>query len=134
MGNQYISVETAVLAAADTPIEMLALGNIAAVDRIVEAGKTRIKRAWVCFAADGAAVGGGVGWVTLAGEGIGRSAVALPAGGYGGTLITTGGQSVILFELADLDIPVVSGSAITFNAQLNLDLGDVSVLITLEIE
>jgi hypothetical protein len=134
MGNQYMTVETAALAAADTPIPMVDRGGAVAVDRIVEAGRIRIKRAWVCFAADGAALGGGVAWVTLAGDGIGRSAIALPIGGYGGTLVTSDGEHISMFELKDLDIPVVAGSAITLNAEMNLDVGTASVIITLEIE
>lgn len=134
MARQYMTVETAGLVAADAEIAMVALGAEVAEDRQVESDKTRIRRAWICFAADGAAVGAGVAWVRLSGAGVNRNEVKLPAGGYGGTLITTGGQSVLMFELNNLDIPVKAGSQITFNAQMNLDLGTCSMLVTLEIE
>lgn len=129
-----MTLETAALAAVDDEVAMVALGAEAAESRAVEAGKTRIRRAWVCLAADGAAVGAAVAWIRLSGAGIDQSEVKLPVGGYGGTLITTTGQQAQLFELSDLDIKVKAGSDIAFNAQMNLDLGTCAVLITLEIE
>lgn len=129
-----MTVETAALAAVDTEVAMVALGAEAAESRAVEADKTRIRRAWVLVAADGVGVGGGVVWIRLSGAGIDQSEVKLPAGGYGGTLVTSDGEHAKLFELTDLDIKVKAGSDIAFNAQMNLDVGTVSVLITLEIE
>ena len=133
MGKQYMTVETAALAAADTEVAMVALGAEAAESRAVESNKTRITRAWVIMSADGAALGAGVAWMRLSGAGIDQSEVKLPVGGYGGTLITTGGQTAMLYELTDLDIAVKAGSDITFNAQMNLDMGTCSMLVTLEI-
>ncbi len=129
-----MTVETAAVAVVDVEVAMVALGAEAAETRTVEAGKTRIRRAWVVGAADGAAVGAGVLWIRLSGAGIDQSEVKLPVGGYGGTLITTTGQQAQMFELSDLDIKVKGGSEITFNAQMNLDLGTCAVLITLELE
>ena len=134
MSRQYMTVENAAIALVDTEYPMVALGVEAAESRSVEAGKTRIRRAWVVLAADGAAVGAGVGWIRLSGAGIDQSEVKLPVGGYGGTLITTGGQQAQIFELSDLDIKVKASSDIAFNAQVNLDLGTCAMLITLEIE
>lgn len=133
MSRQYMTVENAGIAAVDTEYPMVALGATAAESRSVEAGKTKIIRAWVLLAADGAAVGAGVGWVRLSGAGINQSEVKLPLGGYGGTLVTTGGQQAQLFELKDLDIKVKAGSDIDLNAQVNLDLGTCAALVTLEI-
>ncbi len=134
MSRQYMTLEHAAIAVVDTEYPMVALGAEAAESRSVEADKHRIRRAWVLLAADGAAVGAGVGWIRLSGAGIDQSEVKLPLGGYGGTLITTGGQTAILYELSDLDIKVKAGSDIAFNAQVNLDLGTCAALITLEIE
>ena len=134
MSRQYMTLENAGMAAVDTEYPMVALGAEAAESRAVEATKTRIRRAWVCFAADGAGVGAGVAWIRLSGAGIDQSEVKLPIGGYGGTLVTTGGQTAMMYELTDLDIKVKAGSDIAFNAQMNLDLGTCAALITLEIE
>ena len=134
MSRQYMTVETAALAAVDVEVAMVALGAEVAESRQVEAGKTRIRRAWVTVAADGAAVGGGVVWVRLSGAGIDQSEVKLPVGGYGGTLVTSDGEHARMYELTDLDIAVKAGSEITLNAQMNLDLGTAAVLVTLEIE
>lgn len=134
MARQYMTVEVADIALADTEYPMVALGVVAAESRAPEKDKTRIRRAWVILAADGAAVGAGVGWIRLSGAGIDGSEVKLPLGGYGGTLITTGGQTAVMYELSDLDIKVKSGSNIDFNAQINLDLGTCAALITLELE
>lgn len=133
MSRQYMTVENAAIALVDTEYPMVALGAEAAESRAVESGKTRIARAWVIFAADGAAVGAGVGWVRLSGAGIDQSEVKLPLGGYGGTIITTTGQQATVIELKDLDIKVKPGSDIAFNAQVNLDLGTCAALVTLEI-
>ena len=134
MARQYMTLEAADLAAADTEIDMVALGAVAAEDRTVEAGKTRIRRIFAIVAADGAAVGAGVIWIRLHGSGIDQSEVSLMVGGYGGTLITTGGQSFVMTELSDLDIKVKGGSDIQCGCQKNLDLGTAAVGITFEIE
>lgn len=134
MSRQYMTVEVADIAAVDTEYPMVALGAEAAESRAVEAGKTRIRRAWVLFSADGAGVGAGVGWVRLSGAGIDQSEVKLPLGGYGGTLVTSDGEHSRLYELTDLDIKVKAGSDIAFNAQMDLDLGTCAALVTLEIE
>lgn len=134
MGRQYMTLENAAIALVDTEYPLVSLGAVPAETRQVESGKSRIRRAWVLLAADGAAVGAGVGWIRLSGPGINQSEVKLPLGGYGGTLITTGGQQAQLFELNDLDIAVKGGSNIDINAQVNLDLGTCSALVTLEIE
>lgn len=134
MSRQYMTLETAAMAAVDTEYPMVALGVEAAESRAVESGKVRIRRAWVCFTADGAGVGAGVAWIRLSGAGIDQSEVKLPVGGYGGTLVTSDGEHQTLFELTDLDIKVKAGSDIAFNAQMNIDLGTCAAIITLEIE
>ncbi|MCK4393438.1 hypothetical protein KAX17_11085 [Candidatus Bipolaricaulota bacterium] len=134
MARQYMTLETAAIAAVDTEYAMVSLGVVAAETRQVESGKSRIRRAWVLLTADGAALGAGVGWIRLSGPGINQSEVKLPLGGYGGSLVTTGGQQAQLFELNDLDIAVKGGSNIDVNAQVNLDIGTCSALVCLEIE
>lgn len=134
MGRQYLTLETAAVAAVDTEVELVALGASAAEERGVELGKTRIRRIVAFAAADGAAVGAGVIWIRLYGAGIDGNPPKLMIGGYGGTLVTTGGQAVVVMEWTDLDIKVKPGSDIQVGAEMNLDLGTVAVGVTIEIE
>lgn len=129
-----MTLETAALAAVDDEVELVALGATAAEDRGVESGKTRIRRIIAFVAADGAAVGAGVIWIRLYGAGIDGNPPKLMVGGYGGTLITTGGQSVVVMEWTDLDIKLKPGSDIQVGTEMNLDLGTVAVGVTIEIE
>jgi hypothetical protein len=129
-----MTLETAALAAVDDEVELVALGATAAEDRGVESDKTRIRRIIAFAAADGAAVGAGVVWIRLYGSGIDGNPPKFMIGGYGGTLITTGGQSVVVMEWTDLDVKVRAGSDIQVGAEMNLDLGTVAVGVTIELE
>ena len=83
------------------------------------------------LASDGAATGAGVFWMELTGEGLSQQQIAL--GGVGGTLATSGIQTVGTTYIP-VNIPVKANSAIQASVLCNVDTGTASVGVTFEFQ
>ena len=125
---QYQSREHAALAAADTDYELVNLGDDTAVSKQALSGK--IAQIIVSFASDGAALGAGVCWLKISGTGVAQGEQNIMVGASGGELVTSGIQTVAPMVL-DVDIPTKVGQDVKLEAQLNVDLGDCAIGVTL---
>lgn len=131
MGKSYASRETAVLAAADTPVVVDTLGHVAAVPITVPAGRSRITKIIGAFAADGVAAGAAVIWITLSGNGVKDGEQTIMLGGIGGELVTSDIQAQASLAV-EVEIDILAGNQINIEAEKNVDVGDASVGVTLE--
>ena len=128
---EYRYRETAAITAADTAYVLQARGTATAADFTVPPNASRITAILATLASDGAATGAGVFWMELTGEGLSQQQIAL--GGVGGTLATSGIQTVGTTYIP-VNIPVKANSAIQASVLCNVDTGTASVGVTFEFQ
>ena len=124
------------LTAEDTTVTLTTQGSRTSADRQVPPGAKKIDRITVGFAASFDAADGCVFYLRLSGRGIKGGEQIIPVGGAGGQAVQSGGdptQNGEVFVLEDADIPVVPGSAITFEGEMVAgDVGDATMVVELE--
>lgn len=131
MAEQRICLETAAIAAADTAYALTEFCGTAVT--MTTPNKTRLKKVKSTLASDGAATGAGVFFIELGGPGFPGGPHRLAVGGVGGTLATSGIQTV-LPHVQEVDITCAPASTFTCDAICNVDTGTASLGVELVFE